>query len=497
MRPSARQRPGTNIGGLDHEPIFGQSVGVGRREVLPLHRGPPRESPRRCAHRLATAIYPDGSTPEVIDVVRTATFLFGAGQETTAKLLTAAMRVLGDRPDIQQQLRDDRSLIPVFIEECLRMDSPVKSVFRMARKSTTLGDTAVPGRHHGDGQPRRGQPRSEPVRAPARVPARPQERPRAHRVQPRYPLLPRRAAGPRGGPGQHRADSRPAGRHHHRRGEARSRRSRATTTSRRSSCAASPKSTSGSRPHSRERRATSSDLSLANSLEAGKTTLGWGRRSSKEAEVRKFIAAPVVACGLLSAPLPFAGEASAFCDSADCVPERCPQCRRGWTVRTRSLLRLRPGFRPEPTLICAAQGMWVRGRPVDRHARRGHALREAGRQRTTAHYHQRPTGAYPRRPAEVCGDQQCHPVDTFLTDWVNRHGAGSRYPRATQRLAPLLATHVKNSPSGAWATSPSWAGHGSPSFLTPCISGERNHRGSYLLRRAAEHQPSPGVTPNA
>ena len=83
---------------------------------------------------LATALYPDGSTPEVIDVVRTATFLFGAGQETTAKLLSAALRVLGDRPEIQQQLRDDRSLIPVFIEECLRMDSPVKSVFRMARK---------------------------------------------------------------------------------------------------------------------------------------------------------------------------------------------------------------------------------------------------------------------------------------------------------------------------------------------------------------------------
>ncbi len=71
--------------------------------------------------------------------MRTATFLFGAGQETTAKLLSAALRVLGDRPEIQQQLRDDRSLIPVFIEECLRMDSPVKSVFRMARKCNDFG----------------------------------------------------------------------------------------------------------------------------------------------------------------------------------------------------------------------------------------------------------------------------------------------------------------------------------------------------------------------
>ena len=104
-----------------------------------------REHPRDdVLTSIATAKYPDGSTPEVVDVVRTATFLFAAGQETTAKLLGAAMRVLGDRPDIQQQLRDDRSLIPVFIEECLRMDSPVKSVFRMARKTTTLGDTPVP-----------------------------------------------------------------------------------------------------------------------------------------------------------------------------------------------------------------------------------------------------------------------------------------------------------------------------------------------------------------
>ena len=118
---------------------------MGRREVQRTTSRTAGANPRDdILTGLATALYPDGSTPEVVDVVRTATFLFGAGQETTAKLLSAALRVLGDRPDIQQQLRDDRSLIPVFIEECLRMDSPVKSVFRMARKSTTLGDTAVP-----------------------------------------------------------------------------------------------------------------------------------------------------------------------------------------------------------------------------------------------------------------------------------------------------------------------------------------------------------------
>jgi cytochrome P450 len=138
------QRPGTNIGGLDHEPISANPLEWADEKFshyIEDRRANPRDD---VLTGLATALYPDGSTPEVVDVVRTATFLFGAGQETTAKLLSAAIRVLGDRPDIQQQLRDDRSLIPVFIEECLRMDSPVKSVFRMARKSTTLGETAVP-----------------------------------------------------------------------------------------------------------------------------------------------------------------------------------------------------------------------------------------------------------------------------------------------------------------------------------------------------------------
>ena len=105
---------------------------------------------RRCEPRgdvlsdLAAAKYPDGSTPEVVDVVRTATFLFGAGQETTAKLLGAALRILCDRPDLQQALRDDRALIPVFVEETLRMESPVKTTFRLARRSTCVGGVDIP-----------------------------------------------------------------------------------------------------------------------------------------------------------------------------------------------------------------------------------------------------------------------------------------------------------------------------------------------------------------
>ena len=86
---------------------------------------------------LALATYPDGTTPEVTAVVRTATFLFAAGQETTARLLAAALKYLAEHPELQDELRADSDRIPDFIEEVLRIESPVKADFRLARRSTT------------------------------------------------------------------------------------------------------------------------------------------------------------------------------------------------------------------------------------------------------------------------------------------------------------------------------------------------------------------------
>jgi cytochrome P450 len=146
----------------DHEEfraVFGHSHTVGNLEHDPAAINPldfldekfrfyiedRRREPRGdVLSDLAAAKYPDGSTPEVVDVVRTATFLFGAGQETTAKLLGAALQILCDRPDLQQALRDDRNLIPAFIEETLRMESPVKTTYRLARKSTCVGGVDIP-----------------------------------------------------------------------------------------------------------------------------------------------------------------------------------------------------------------------------------------------------------------------------------------------------------------------------------------------------------------
>ena len=103
-----------------------------------------RETPREdVLTRLALATYPDGTIPDVLSVVRTATFLFAAGQETTARLLAAALKHLAENPEIQVELRENKERIPDFIEEALRMESPVKTDFRLALRTTTLGDVEV------------------------------------------------------------------------------------------------------------------------------------------------------------------------------------------------------------------------------------------------------------------------------------------------------------------------------------------------------------------
>jgi cytochrome P450 len=93
---------------------------------------------------LATAAFPDGSLPEVHDVMLIAANLFAAGQETTARMLGTALRLIGERPELQQALRDDRERIPAFVEEVLRIESPIQGNFRLARVPTTVGGVDIP-----------------------------------------------------------------------------------------------------------------------------------------------------------------------------------------------------------------------------------------------------------------------------------------------------------------------------------------------------------------
>ena len=134
---------GAVVGGTDGEVTHGPLIFLYDKfsTYIEDRRRNPRED---ILTGLANATFPDGSVPEPIDVARIAANMFAAGQETTVRLLSYAFQLIGERPDIQQRLRADRTLIPNFVEECLRTEGPVKGDFRLAKKPTSVGGVDIP-----------------------------------------------------------------------------------------------------------------------------------------------------------------------------------------------------------------------------------------------------------------------------------------------------------------------------------------------------------------
>jgi cytochrome P450 family 150 subfamily A5 len=93
---------------------------------------------------LASATFPDGSVPEAIEVARIASNVFAAGQETSVRLFGTALQRIAEDDELQQLLRERRDLIPNYVEECLRFESPVKGDFRLARVTSSVGGVDVP-----------------------------------------------------------------------------------------------------------------------------------------------------------------------------------------------------------------------------------------------------------------------------------------------------------------------------------------------------------------
>jgi cytochrome P450 len=92
---------------------------------------------------LAQAEYSDGTRPSMMDLMTLGVFIFGAGQDTSAKLLGNAMRFIIDVPGLQDQLRADPALIPAMLEEVLRLEGSTKQLSRLVRRDTKIGDLPV------------------------------------------------------------------------------------------------------------------------------------------------------------------------------------------------------------------------------------------------------------------------------------------------------------------------------------------------------------------
>jgi len=76
-------------------------------------------------------------TPE--EAIGTLVILLGAGGESTSSLIGSAVRILADDLALQDALRADLDLVPAFVEEVLRLESPFTGHYRYVRRDTELG----------------------------------------------------------------------------------------------------------------------------------------------------------------------------------------------------------------------------------------------------------------------------------------------------------------------------------------------------------------------
>ena len=70
--------------------------------------------------------------------------LLVAGNETTTKMSTEMMRLLGENPDQWQIMKHDPSRIDRVVDETLRLSSPTQGMFRVATRDVELGGIRIP-----------------------------------------------------------------------------------------------------------------------------------------------------------------------------------------------------------------------------------------------------------------------------------------------------------------------------------------------------------------
>jgi pimeloyl-[acyl-carrier protein] synthase len=77
------------------------------------------------------------------EAVATWVLLVIAGHETTANLIGNGLHALLRHPEVLHRLRQDPSLAPSVVEECLRFDGPVPVVGRLAKADAQVGDVRL------------------------------------------------------------------------------------------------------------------------------------------------------------------------------------------------------------------------------------------------------------------------------------------------------------------------------------------------------------------
>jgi len=81
------------------------------------------------------------SDAEIVTIVD---HLYIGGNETTTFALTSGLWILLREPGLYERVRDDRALVPAFVEEILRLESPTQGLYRVVAHDTEVAGVPIP-----------------------------------------------------------------------------------------------------------------------------------------------------------------------------------------------------------------------------------------------------------------------------------------------------------------------------------------------------------------
>jgi cytochrome P450 len=140
------------IGGFVRDDRLADLDTAGLDDMVPVIEAYTQARQDTDAHRdgiIATvAAAADAGHLDDLEAIGLLTLLVAAGGESTTSLLGTAVRILAERPDLQDRLRADRTLLPAFVEEALRYDPPFRGHYRVVTQDTVLGETPLPAGAH-------------------------------------------------------------------------------------------------------------------------------------------------------------------------------------------------------------------------------------------------------------------------------------------------------------------------------------------------------------
>lgn len=98
----------------------------------------------RLISNLVQVIDPEDTEDGLAELLSVIRAIVVAAGDTTTFALAGGIRLLCEKPELVEEIRQDHDKLLAFVEETLRIVSPVQTLFRKAREDTEIGGIPIP-----------------------------------------------------------------------------------------------------------------------------------------------------------------------------------------------------------------------------------------------------------------------------------------------------------------------------------------------------------------